>query len=73
MAVKSANPDARVASMTQGDLCALINFIADVRGILNNELMTTLHIQCEVLDRIAASLKRIADAMAARASVEKTT
>jgi|ERR1035437_3610459 hypothetical protein len=68
MAVNAANPEACVAELTQGDLCALINFITDVHGIHNTELLTTLRIQYEVLDRIADSLKRIADAMAARSN-----
>ena len=63
MAVTATNPEASVAELTQGDLSALINFITEVQGIHNSELVTTVRVQSEVLDRIGNSLRRIADAM----------
>ena len=66
MAVNTEQPTASLTELTQEDLCKLLNYLVEVRGNQNFDLVNSLHVNGNALSRIANSLERIADVLAAK-------
>jgi hypothetical protein len=66
MSINAANPEQPASGLTLGDLAAVLNYICEVRKRHSEDVVISLRVQTEVLDRIADSLKRLADVVAAK-------